>query len=137
MAKDAINIAVRVALEKDGWEITNDPFTLETGDILIDMDLAAEKFLLAEKGYEKIIVEIKSFGRRSLVYDFHGAIGQYIDYRGALKDEGIVRRLFLAISEETFENFSKARFFARRIEENNIHLLVVNIVSETVVKWVK
>ena len=137
MAKDTIHASVRAALEKDGWKITDDPFTLETGDILIDMDLAAEKFLLAEREYDKIIVEVKTFGRRSLVYDFHAAVGQYIDYRGALKDEGIERRLFLAVSEETFENFLKARFFARRIEENSICLLVVNITTETVTKWIK
>jgi hypothetical protein len=101
------------------------------------MDLAAEKFLLAERGYEKIIAEIKTFGRRSLVYDFHSAIGQYIDYRGALSDERIERKLFLAVSEEAFENFSKARFFMRRIEENNIKLLVVNITIEKVTKWIK
>lgn len=39
MARDLIHESVRIALEKDGWTITHDPFTLETGDISIDMAL--------------------------------------------------------------------------------------------------
>lgn len=31
MARDFIHESVQVALEKDGWTITHDPFTLETG----------------------------------------------------------------------------------------------------------
>ncbi|HRF40461.1 MAG TPA: element excision factor XisH family protein [Saprospiraceae bacterium] len=137
MAKDIIHKAVRFALEKDRWVITDDPFTLQTGDISVDIDLAAEKFLVAERGIEKILVEVKSFGNRSLIYDFHTALGQYIDYRGALRDEDIEIDLFLAISEETFRTFERTAFFLRRIRENNVKLLVVNLLTESIVLWQK
>lgn len=137
MAKDIIHKAVRFALEKDRWIITDDPFTLQTGDISVDIDLAAEKFLVAERGIEKILVEVKSFGNRSLIYDFHTALGQYIDYRGALRDEDIEIDLFLAISEETFRTFERTAFFLRRIRENNVKLLVVNLLTESIVLWQK
>jgi len=137
MAKNIIHRAVRLALEKERWVITDDPFTLQTGDISVDIDLAAEKFMVAERGIEKILVEVKSFGNRSLIYDFHMALGQYIDYRGALRDEEIEIELFLAISEETFRTFERTAFFLRRIQENGVKLLVVNLLTESIVLWQK
>jgi hypothetical protein len=44
-------------------------------------DLAAEKPIAAERQGQKIVVEIKSFAGKSLMYDFHNALGQYIVYR--------------------------------------------------------
>ena len=136
MAKDLIHDSVRIALEKDGWTITHDPFTLETGEISIDMDLAAERMIVAEKGPQKIIVEVKSFGNPSMVYSFHAAIGQYIDYRGALRDEGIERELYLAISLNAHRRLNKASFFKRRFEENKVKIIVVNIVDKIIVEWI-
>lgn len=48
-------------------------------------DLAAEKPIAAERGGEKIVVEVKSFVGKSLMYDFHGALGQYIVYRNLIQ----------------------------------------------------
>lgn len=136
MAKDKIHIAVRKALEKDNWIITNDPFYVESGGVQIEIDLAAEKFITAEKGLVKIIVEIKSLNRRSLLYDFHAAIGQYIDYRGILKDEGIERKLYLAVSESTFSLMEAKPFYSRRLLENNISVIIVDILNETIIQWI-
>jgi len=136
MARDFIHESVQMALEKDGWTITHDPFTLETGDITIDIDLGVERLIAAEKNTEKIVVEVKTFGDPSIVYSFHAAIGQYIDYRGALKDEKIDRELYLAISEGAYKRLSKAKFFFRRFEENNVKLIIVNIVEQTIVEWI-
>lgn len=136
MARDFIHESVQLALEKDGWTITHAPFTLETGDISIDIDLGAERMIIAEKGIQKIVVEVKSFGDPSIVYSFHAAIGQYIDYRGAIKDEKIDRELYLAISDGSFKRLNKARFFGRRLEENNVKLIIVNIVDQIIVEWI-
>lgn len=136
MAKDIIHESVREALEKDGWTITHDPFTLETGEISIDMDLAAERLIVAERGPQKIIVEVKTFGDPSMVYSFHTAIGQYIDYRGALRDEGIDRELYLAISLNAYRRLNKASFFKRRFEENKVKIIVVNIVEKVITEWI-
>jgi XisH protein len=136
MARDSIHIVVRKALEKDNWTITNDPFYLESGGVQVEIDLAAEKFIVADKGMSKIIVEIKSLNRRSLLYDFHAAIGQYIDYRGILKDEGIERQLYLALSESTFSQMSTKPFYNRRLAENKISIIVVDILNESIIQWI-
>jgi len=71
MAKDFFHDHVRRALENDGWVITHDPFRVEYEGDEYEMDLGAERLIAAEKGKEKIVVEIKSFLKTSVVYQFH------------------------------------------------------------------
>lgn len=65
MGKDFFHDAVRAALEKDGWLITHDPYEIKTDllnlfDTRMKVDLGAEKLIAADKGAEKIAVEVKS-----------------------------------------------------------------------------
>ncbi len=62
-ARDIFHQQVKHALEKDGWQITHDPYWIKLmgSDMNAYADLAAERILAAEKGNEKIAVEIKSF----------------------------------------------------------------------------
>ena len=71
MAKDFFHDHVRRALENDGWAITHDPFRVEYEGDEYEMDLGAERLIAAEKGTEKIVVEIKSFLKASMTYQFH------------------------------------------------------------------
>jgi XisH protein len=78
--------AVKTALEKDGWTITADPLKLVLGsDTEFFIDLAAERLIVASKENEKIAVEVKSFLEPSKTHEFHAILGQYINYRTALK----------------------------------------------------
>jgi hypothetical protein len=61
MARDLYHQAVRKALQKDGWVITADPYKMRYGGVNYEVDLAAENVLAANRGPEKIAVEIKSF----------------------------------------------------------------------------
>jgi hypothetical protein len=45
MAKDFFSDAVKNALRKDGWRITNDPLSLEYGNAAFEIDLGAERIL--------------------------------------------------------------------------------------------
>ena len=65
-AHDIYHDTVKSALVKDGWTITHDPIRLRLrrGKNLF-VDLGAELLLAAERGAEKIAVEIKSFLRNS------------------------------------------------------------------------
>lgn len=136
MARDIIHDAVKEALIKDKWDVEDD-YTIRSGGVGFDIDLSAEKVIVAERGVEQILVEVKSFGDPSLIYSFHSAIGQYLDYRGALKDEGIDLKLYLAISEKTYIKLMKAPFFRRRLEEHKVKQLIVNVESKTIVKWIE
>ena len=60
-ARDKIHLPVKNALIKDGWTITHDPYTLRYEEVTVQVDLAAERLLAAERGEEKIAIEIKGF----------------------------------------------------------------------------
>lgn len=68
-ARDALHDAVRHALERDGWTITHDPLRLSVRRRNLYVDLGAERLLAAEKGRQKIAVEIKTFAGPSDVKD--------------------------------------------------------------------
>ena len=64
----------------------------------MSIDLGAQTLIAAENGQEKIAVEIKSFlPQASAISEFHTALGQYINYRFALKTEEPERTLYLAV----------------------------------------
>lgn len=67
-AKDVFHEVVKIALQKDGWQITNDPLTISVGGVNLSIDLAAEKLIAAERKGQKIAVEIKKFFTEVLCY---------------------------------------------------------------------
>ncbi len=76
-AKDLYHDAVCTALIKDGWTITDDPLILKIGRRSVFVDLGAEKLIAAERGSDKIAVEIKSFLSPSPINDLETAWGQF------------------------------------------------------------
>ena len=64
-------------------------------------------------------------------------MGQYIDYKGALSDEQLDAHLFLGISTTTWKRLQKFPFYTRRISQNNVKLLIVDIENEKIVKWIE
>jgi hypothetical protein len=76
MARDVFHHQVRTALIKDGWTITHDPCVIRISkSIKLQIDLAAERAIAAERCGEKIAVEIKSFIADSDISEFHTALG--------------------------------------------------------------
>ncbi len=59
-AKDIYHKQVRNALQNAGWTITHDPFVLKWGLRDLFIDLGAERLFAAEKGAEKIAVEVSA-----------------------------------------------------------------------------
>ncbi|MGD2179713.1 XisH family protein [Lusitaniella coriacea] len=103
-AKDIYHDTVTTALQKDGWTITHDPFPLQIGKKRLFTDLGAERLISAERGTQKIVVEVKSFIGRSDVRDLEQALGQYVLYRQILDEMGSDRVLYLAVSQTTFNS---------------------------------
>ena len=110
MAKDLFHQAVKQALTKDGWTITNDPLTIRIDRVKLEIDLGAEKVFAAEKNGQKIAVEVKSFINPSAINDFHNALGQFLNYRLALHMTESNRTLYLAVPIDIFNTFFQERF---------------------------
>ncbi|MEL6457878.1 MAG: XisH family protein [Cyanobacteria bacterium J06641_2] len=135
-AKDKFHDIVRLALEKDGWNITNDPLYIDFGQVQMRIDLGAEKLLAAEKEGEKIAVEIKSFLNPSAITDFHVALGQFLNYRTALRAKEPERKLYLAVDIETYNDFFKLPFLQLQLQEFQLKLVVYDTEIEEVVRWI-
>jgi XisH protein len=67
MARDLFHENVKEALIKEGWLITNDPLSFKIGNVQVQIDLGAERLIAAERGSDKIAIEIKTFGGASFV----------------------------------------------------------------------
>lgn len=136
MAKDVFHDAVRRGLEKSQWTITNDPLELEWEEITVKIDLAAERLIAAERGEEKIAVEIKSFIGASAIGDFHTALGQFLNYRIMLEVNEPDRKLYLAVPLETYQTFFQSRFARTAIAQYQLKLIVYEPVAEEIVQWI-
>ena len=136
MAKDIYHSTVRIALEKDGWTITDDPLTLRIGGRSAFIDLGAEKLFAAEKEGKRIAVEVKSFISPSPVKDLEQALGQYIMYSQVLERQNFDRLLYLAIPQRVFLDFFSEELPQLIIELNYLKLLVFDSDSQEVVKWI-
>jgi hypothetical protein len=134
-AKDIYNQVVKNALEKEGWTITDDPLYIRFLDAEMSIDLGAERLIAAEKQGKKIAVEIKSFLGSSLLYEFHEALGQYLDYEVALEHKQPDRTLYLAVPLDAYEAFFQSQFGQFAIERFKLKLIVYRIKSEEIVTW--
>ena len=136
-ARDIYHDSVKIALEKEGWIITDDPLVLKSGGVRLMIDLGAEQVIAAEKGNTKIAVEIKSFVAHSILQAFHEAVGQYRNYDAVLRKDDDHRILYLAVSKEMFEIFMDTAFFKDRLEEEKIRLIIFSAEDNQIVAWRK
>lgn len=135
-AKDLYHDAVKSALIKDGWNILADPYRIRYKDLDLYADLAAERPFAAERDGQKIVVEIKSFVGRSLVTDFHLAVGQYKVYQVLLKETASEYDLYLAIDDITYNNFFSRESINFLVRSSQVRFFVVNIDEQEVIQWI-
>ena len=136
MARDLFHYAVRSALEKEKWVITDDPLRVGAGGAKFEIDLGAERLLAADRGEERIAIEIKTFAGDSPITDYHAALGQFLNYRLALELNNIDRSLYLAIPTLIYEAFFQKEFLKISIERYQIKLIVYEPVNEVIERWI-
>ncbi|MBC6475158.1 MAG: fatty-acid oxidation protein subunit alpha [Hormoscilla sp. GM102CHS1] len=81
--KDLFHNHVKHILEHEGRTISDDPLYLSFGNVNVQIYLAAEQIIAAEKEDKKIAVEVKSFSRTSKITEFYSCLGQYLTYKVA------------------------------------------------------
>jgi hypothetical protein len=137
MAKDIFHQTVKEALEKDGWLITHDPYKLKTDllDDALEIDFGAERLIAAQKGKEKIAIEVKSFLRDSLIYEFHSAMGQLFSYQINLDIQEPERLLYLAIPTFAYQKMKQHKFYEVAFQRHNIRLIIFEPNNQIIEKW--
>jgi hypothetical protein len=137
MARDLFHNVVKDALISAGWQITHDPFPVDYGDVQMQIDLGAERLLAAQRDSEKIAVEVKSFTNPSAISEFHTAVGQYLNYRRALRSQEPARLLYLAVPSQTYEEFFRLRFIEEGVREYQIALMIYDVEERRIIQWIK
>lgn len=135
-AKDFYHDIVKNALIKDGWIITNDPLRLKWGVRELFVDLGLTKLIAAEKGEQKIAVEIKSFTNPSMIADLEQALGQYLIYRAVLEEVEPDCLLYLAIRQATYQSIFSEPIGQLVLQKYQINLLVCDTQKEEIVQWI-
>ena len=138
MAKDFFHKAVLNSLTKDNWAITQDPYRLALSKRVLEIDIGADPIIAAQKGRNKIAVEVKSFLKESFIYEFYTVLGQYLVYETFLARQEPDRQLFLAISDEVyalrFENDDDILFVCQKY---NLKILIFNKLSHNIESWIR
>lgn len=136
-AKDLYHNDVKTALQKDGWTITHDPYKFEVGEVEYRIDLGAEQLIAAIKEDKKVAIEIKSFTGQSPTYDFHNALGQFLNYAVALGEYEPERELYLAVPDSFYKSFAAKEIIRKIITRYQVKLLVFDPDNQTLLQWIK
>jgi hypothetical protein len=136
-AKDIYHNIVKTALTKDGWTITHDPLRIRLvrGKNLF-VDLGAERLLAAERGTEKIAVEVKSFTRPSDMKDLEEAVGQFVLYARLMKRYYPAHTLYLAVTDTIQKTVFEEEAGLTLIEDGIIRLVTFNVKDEVILQWI-
>ena len=139
MAKDKYHEQVKDALVNDGWTITHDPFKIKVGKRTAFIDLGAERdnVIAAEKGIEKIAIEIKSFLGHSDLSEFEDALGQFLIYYVALEEYEPERILYLGVPFTYYHRFFKDPFFIKLAKRFDVRFIIYDEINATIVEWKK
>ncbi len=140
--RDSIHDAVKRALVKDDWQITDDPYVIAYGERFLFVNLAAQEqvrtngFIGAERANIQLAIEIKGLRGRSAIAELEQAIGQYMLYQLLLNRVDPNRTVYLAVPSRTFRELFSEPIGELVIRELPLQVLVVNIESEEVEQWI-
>ena len=135
-AKDKFHEEVKRSLIKDQWTVTDDPLKIKSGGKRFEIDFGAERLIFADRGLEKIAIEVKSFLNPSAMTDFYGAMGQFLAYRLALRAEQPERVLYLAVPDDAYRTFFQSQFIQTAIQEYSLLLIVYDPDHEVITQWI-
>jgi hypothetical protein len=136
-ARNIHHDAVVRALQADGWTITHDPLMIPFGDRRLFIDLGAERVTIgAERGEERIAVEVASFVADSPVRDLQEAVGQFVVYRALLSQAEPDRSLFLGVPTHVFESVLSEPLGQLVAADVHLRFLVFDAQQQRVTRWI-
>jgi hypothetical protein len=133
---DIIHHAVKRALIKDGWLITDDPYIIQYQKTVLYADLGAERPIAAERADQKLVVEVKSFIGQSKIQDLKEALGQYDIYRYLLEETAPERKLYIAVSEVSYRSFFIQDIAQLIIKKHPLSMIIVDLEMEEITQWI-
>jgi hypothetical protein len=110
---------------------------MEEWDPEWEIDLGAEKIIGAEKENRKIAVEVKSFLAASFAYEFHQALGQYVNYLLGLSQIDRDRVLYLAVPLDVWETEFQRKGIRFSVNKMNVNVIVYDVQSKRIERWIE
>ncbi|GAB4456111.1 MAG: hypothetical protein OHK0029_13490 [Armatimonadaceae bacterium] len=98
--------------------------------------MGAERLIGAERGEEKIAVEIESFLKASTFHEMHSALGQHQVYLAVLEKVDPERKQFIALSTTAYDDLLSHDTFTLIVERYAVALIVVRIANEEIEEWI-
>ena len=108
---------------------------LAFGQKNVFVDVGAKRMLAAEKGKQKIVVEIKSFQGASDIRDLEQAIGQYVFYRSLLSRFEVERKLYLALPYSALIGILEEAIARPVLEDEQVAIIAFDAEKERIVQW--
>lgn len=121
------------ALEKAGWAVSDNPYSLDTTLNVLFVDIEAWR----PDGNPIIVVEVKCFREgTSDMTSLYNAIGQYLVYRSLLSRLRKNRTLYMALPANIYQGVFQ--FFGMPlVNELRINLIVVDLDKEEIEQWIE
>jgi XisH protein len=124
------------ALQKDGWKLIQSPANIYTRYRTIYVDLEVSR---GENGTQEtvMLVEVKCFpDHNSTTRDLYISIGQYLVYRAMLVEIEQATDLYLSVPSDVFETIFDVAVM-RVVEESQIKIVVIDLATEDITKWIE
>ena len=136
-AKDIFHEPFVSALKKDDWTTTDDPLTFREDTDLLS-DIGAERLVGAERGAERIAVEIKSFVGKSSVQDLKEATGHFVLYAHALMRSlaNADRILLLAVRLPIYVSLFENGMGKILLESDTLQIVVFDANTVEIKRWI-
>ena len=137
---DTHHHAVKRALQKDGWQVTHDPFPIVYEGTSLSTDLGAQKARATaaqQIAIEIIAVEVKDFDSLGMMSEFEKALGQYRLYRALLDKNEPERKLYLAVRQEVWGEFFQRPAVKVAVRANEVHIVVFDEHQEEILQWIE
>lgn len=135
MAFDDCHDQVVNALEKAGWQITEESYYIRYQGFEVFPDIKARQ--TNGKTDEIIVVEVKCFAdERHYRDDVYRSVGQYLIYRNILRLKRSNAKIYLALPSFAYDLLFINLVVEETLKESNISLLVVDIEAEEIVRWI-
>jgi hypothetical protein len=71
------------------------------------------------------------------ISEFHTALGQYLNYSQALEEKQPERILYLAIPNETYQDFFQLPFIQRALRRYQVKLIIYDPKQEEIRQWIR
>ncbi|WP_254568069.1 element excision factor XisH family protein [Oscillatoria sp. HE19RPO] len=133
---DLIHHAVKTALLKEGWTITDDPYILKYRRTTLYADLGVERAISVQRHNQKLVIEIKSFVGVSKIQDLKEALGQLDIYSYILEEIEPDRKLYLAVSTTTYQNIFQLDIAQLILKKRYLPLIIVDLETEEITQWI-